>query len=50
MRVRCRYAGNPNGLVDPPCSNITFGETEDYIINITGEQVVQRILGHQLLS
>ncbi|MBK7588841.1 MAG: T9SS type A sorting domain-containing protein [Bacteroidetes bacterium] len=36
MRVRCRYAGNPNGLVDPPCSNITFGETEDYIINITG--------------
>lgn len=36
MRVRCTYNANPTGLASPPCTNVTFGETEDYIIEIIG--------------
>lgn len=36
LRVRCTYAVNPNTLVNPACDNTTFGETEDYLITITG--------------
>lgn len=36
MRVRCIYNANPNTLADPPCTNTTFGETEDYLVTITG--------------
>jgi subtilisin-like proprotein convertase family protein len=36
MRVRCTYNANPNGLANPPCTNVTYGETEDYNITITG--------------
>ena len=34
MRVRCVYNQNPSGI--GPCSNTTFGETEDYTITIVG--------------
>jgi hypothetical protein len=36
MRVRCTYNANPNGLASPPCTGVTYGETEDYIVNISG--------------
>jgi hypothetical protein len=36
MRVRCTYNQNPTALVSPPCTNVTFGETEDYTISIVG--------------
>jgi GEVED domain/Secretion system C-terminal sorting domain/HYR domain/PKD domain len=36
MRVRCTYATNPNTLLDPACTNVTFGETEDYTVTIVG--------------
>lgn len=36
MRVRCTYFANPNSLIDPPCTNATYGETEDYNVTITG--------------
>ncbi len=36
MRVRCAYNANPSSTAIGPCTNITFGETEDYVITITG--------------
>ena len=36
MRVRCAYNANPSATNIGPCNNITFGETEDYLITITG--------------
>jgi hypothetical protein len=36
MRVRCTYNTNPNTLLNPPCTNVTFGETEDYLVTIVG--------------
>ena len=35
MRVRSRAAGNINGAVDP-CTQFFSGESEDYIVTITG--------------
>ena len=34
MRVRCTYNADPNTI--GPCANATFGETEDYLVTITG--------------
>ncbi|MBL7964710.1 MAG: T9SS type A sorting domain-containing protein [Flavobacteriales bacterium] len=34
MRVRCVYAQNPTALANPPCDNVTWGETEDYVVSI----------------
>ena len=36
MRVRCAFNANPSATNIGPCTNITFGETEDYVITITG--------------
>ena len=34
MRVRCTYNANPIGV--GPCGNASYGETEDYLITVTG--------------
>ncbi|HRH39291.1 MAG TPA: GEVED domain-containing protein, partial [Flavobacteriales bacterium] len=36
IRVRCIYNQDPTGLADPACSGVTYGETEDYRVTITG--------------
>lgn len=36
MRVRCIYNSNPSTLAIPACSNTTYGETEDYDVQIAG--------------
>jgi hypothetical protein len=36
MRVRCQFAGNPATNGTGPCGTVTFGETEDYNVVITG--------------
>ncbi|MBK6330553.1 MAG: T9SS type A sorting domain-containing protein [Bacteroidetes bacterium] len=34
LRVRCKYAGAPLVGDNNPCVNYTWGETEDYLVNI----------------
>jgi hypothetical protein len=36
IRVRCIYNANPNTLLNPPCTPVTWGETEDYLVNVSG--------------